>query len=219
MSKSDRAKSGKGNLGSIGSKIKTASSHIPRLFVELAVVFIGVYLAFLLTDYQEELEKGEIRIKFYESLIVELSNVVQHLTEEEQHMLWHTSAVEEMEKGKRPKIPARPLNYSIPGLVLTAAFDSRNFESLNTDTINNVAQLTPVMESLKQKVDTFNSLLVSLLAAQSSDDDCCYDRQGSILDDYIWYPELVMDIYHLNVEIKQIIIESAIPDLQELMES
>lgn len=219
MSETEQAKSGKRSLYRIGSKIKTASSHIPRLFVELAVVFIGVYLAFLLTDYQEELEKGEIRIKFYESLIVELSNVVQHLTEEEQHMLWHTSAVEEMEKGNRPKIPARPLNYSIPGLVLTAAFDSRNFESLNTDTINNVAQLTPVMESLKQKVDTFNNLLVSLLAAQSSDDDCCYDTQGKILDDYIWYPELVKDMYELNVEIRQIIIESAIPDLQELMET
>lgn len=219
MSETEHAKSGKLTLGRIGSKIKNASSHIPRLFVELAVVFIGVYLAFLLTDYQEELEKGEIRIKFYESLIVELSTVVLHLVEEEEHMLWHTSTVEKMKKGDRPKIPAYPLNYSIPGLVLTAAFDSRNFESLNTDTINNIAQLTPIMESLKQKIDMFNSLLVSLLAAQRSEDDCCYDSQGNILDDYIWYPELVQDIHDLNVQIRQIILKSAIPDLQELKES
>ena len=219
MSETEQAKSGKRTLGRIGSKIKKAASHIPRLFVELTVVFIGVYLAFLLTDYQEELEKGEIRMKFYESLIVELSQVVQHLSDEELHMLWHTSAVEEMKKGNRPKIPAVPLNYSIPGLVLTAAFDSRNFESLNTDTINNIVQLTPVMESLKQKVDTFNTLLVPLLETQSSNDDCCYDTRGEILEDYVWYPELVEEIYDLNVQIRQIILESAIPDLQELMES
>ena len=216
MNDIEHTKSDNWTFDRIKSKIKTATSHIPRLFVELAVVFIGVYLAFLLTDYQEELEKGEIRIKFYQSLIVELSGVVQHLIEEEEHMLWHTSTRDEIIKGNRPKIPAHPLNFAIPASLLTAAFDSRNFESLNTPTINNVVQLTPVIESLKQKIYTFNSLLVSLLETQKSDEDCCYDIHGNILDDYIWYPTLIKDIYDLNEEIREIILDSAIPDLQTL---
>ena len=222
MSATEQTKSDKPLFERITSKIKTASSNIPRLLVELAVVFIGVYLAFLLTDYQEELEKGEIRIKFYESLIVELSDVVERLDpdgEEQRNLLWHMSTVEEITKGKRPKIPARPLHHSIPGLVLTAAFDSRNFESLNTDTINNVVQLSPDIESLKQRIDTFNDLLVSLLEAQQSDDACCYDAQGKLLNDYRWYPKLVLDVYELNVDIRELILDQAIPDLQELKES
>lgn len=222
MSDTEPTKSDKPLFERITSKIKTASSHIPRLLVELAVVFIGVYLAFLLTDYQEELEKGEIRIKFYESLIVELSDVVEHLDldkVEQRNLLWHMSTVEEIIEGNRPKIPARPLHHSVPGLVLTAAFDSRNFESLNTDTINNVVQLSPDIESLKQRIDTFNDLLVSLLEAQQSDDVCCYDTQGRLLDDYRWYPKLVLDIYELNVDIRELILDHAIPDLQELKES
>ncbi|MYC26007.1 MAG: hypothetical protein F4X56_08845 [Gammaproteobacteria bacterium] len=219
MSDTENDKSGDKTFDRITSKIKTATSHIPRLFVELAVVFIGVYLAFLLTDYQEELEKGEIRIKFYESLIVELSSMVQHLIEEEKHMLWHTGTRDEIVKGNRPNIPAHPLNYSIPALVLTAAFDSRNFESLNTPTINNIVLLTPKIESLKQKIYTFNNLLVTLLAAQKSDEDCCYDRDGKILDDFIWYPKLVKDIHLLNVEIRKIVLDSAIPELEKLTES
>ncbi|MCY3541984.1 MAG: hypothetical protein OXH31_08800 [Gammaproteobacteria bacterium] len=203
----------------IKTKIKNASSRIVRLFAELAVVFVGVYLAFLLTDYQEELEKEEIRVKFYESLIVELSGVVRHLLEEEEHMLWHTSTREEIRKGNRPKIPAQPLNYAIPASLLTAAFDSRNFESLKTPTINNVVLLTPVIESLKQKVHNFNNLLVSLLEAQKSDEDCCYDAHDNILDDYVWYPTLVKDIHDLNEEIRLIILDKAIPDLQQLTES
>ena len=217
MNDIEHARSGNLTFDRIRLKVMTASSHIPRLFVELAVVFIGVYLAFLLTDYQEELEKGEIRVKFYESLIVELSGVVQHLEEEEEgNMLWHTSTREEIGKGNRPKIPAFPLNYAIPASLLTAAFDSRNFESLNTPTINNIVQLTPIIESLKQKVYSFNNLLVSLLAAQKSDEDCCYDTHGNILEDHIWYPRLVKEIYDLNEEIREIILDKAIPDLREL---
>ncbi|MYD46425.1 MAG: hypothetical protein F4W92_08745 [Gammaproteobacteria bacterium] len=218
MNDIEHAKSGK-MFDRIMTKIKTASSTIVRLFAELAVVFVGVYLAFLLTDYQEELEKGEIRIKFYESLIVELSGVVQHLLEEEEHLLWHTSTREEIRKGNRPKIPAQPLNYAIPASLLTAAFDSRNFESLKTPTINNVVLLTPVIESLNQKVHNFNNLLVSLLEAQTSDEDCCYDIHGNILDDYIWYPTHIKEIHDLNEEIREIILDRAIPDLQQLTES
>ncbi len=220
MNATEHIKAEKQTFDRIRSKIKTASSHIPRLFVELAVVFIGVYLAFLLTDYQEELEKGEIRVKFYESLIVELSTVFEHLeVEYRNNLLWHLSAKEEIEEGNRPRIPARPLNHSIPGVVLTAAFDSRNFESLNTDTINNIVQLSPHIESLKQKIDTFNSLLISLLTAQKSDVDCCYDTQDQLLDDYSWYPELIEDIHDLSGEIRKRILAKAIPDLQELKES
>ncbi|MCY3885196.1 MAG: hypothetical protein OXG24_09840 [Gammaproteobacteria bacterium] len=219
MTDLEKSASSKLNLEQFMSKLRTATSHIPRLFVELSVVFIGVYLAFLLTDYQEELEKRDIRIKFYESLIVELSSVVKHLDEESGNMLWHLSAVEEIVKGNRPKIPARPLHYSIPGLVLSAAFDSRNFESLNTDTINNIVILTPAMESLKRKIDTFNDLLVSLLAAQQSNENCCYNARSQLLDDYAWYPKLVVEMHELDLQIRRTIIESAIPDLQKLKES
>lgn len=209
----------KWTLSRITSNIKTASSHIPRLFVELCVVFVGVYLAFLLTDYQEELEKRDIRIKFYESLIVEFSTLLRHLDEEERNMLWHLSAVEEIEQGARPRIPARPLYYSVPGLVLTAAFDSRNFESLNTDMINNVVRLTADIESLEQKIDRFNVLLTAVLEVQESDANCCFNEEDELVEDYVWYPILITEIYELNLQIRQTILESAIPNLQELKDS
>ncbi len=216
MTDSEKSATASQTFAQIASALKTAASHIPRLLVELGVVFVGVYLAFLLTDYQEELEKRDIRIKFYESLIVELSSIVVHLEDEELNMLWHLSAVEEIEKGNRPKIPARPLHYSVSALVLTAAFDSRNFESLNTETINNVVLITPDIESLERKIDTFNELLVVLLAAQEPNVNCCYDVEGKILDDYSWYPELVAEIHEVNLRIRKTILESAIPDLREL---
>ena len=217
----DSVESAKDNhtLERIVSKIKTASAQIPRLLIELAVVFIGVYLAFLLTDYQEELEKQDIRTKFYESLIFEFSTVNFHLGTEERNMLPHLSAVEELSQGKQPRIPTRSLYYPVPGLVVAAAFDSRNFESLNTETIEVIVEATPYMESLKQKINTFNHLLVLLLSAQQSDANCCYNDEGKLLEQYSWYPELVSDIHELNQRIRKTIVEKALPDLQKLKDS
>lgn len=201
----------------IASKIKTASSHIPRLFLELAVVFIGVYLAFLLTDYQEELEKKDIRIKFFESLIVEFDRVVFHLDEEEVNMLPHLSAMEQINLGKQPQIPVHPLYYPVPGKVVTAAFDSRNFESLNTSTIENIVLAAPHMEYLHQRINMFNDFLLVLLADQESNGNCCYSDEGELLEHYSWYPELIEEIHDLNRYIRDTIIESAIPDLKKLV--
>ena len=39
--------------------------------VELVAVFVGVYLAFLFSDYQEELEDRAVRVKYYDTLILE----------------------------------------------------------------------------------------------------------------------------------------------------
>lgn len=214
----DSVESAKDNLTfeRIVSRIKTASSHIPRLLLELAVVFIGVYLAFLLTDYQEELEKQDIRVKFFESLIFEFETVVYHLDEEERNMLTHLSTMEKISQGTQPRIPARSLYYPVPGLVVAAAFDGRNFESLTTETIVNIVEATPYLESLKQKINTFNELLVGLLRAQESNVNCCYNSEGELLDHYSWYPELLEEIHELNRSIKNSIVETAIPDLQKL---
>ena len=214
----DSVESAKNNLTfeRIVSRIKTASSHIPRLFLELAVVFIGVYLAFLLTDYQEELEKQDIRIKFFEGLIVEFDRVVFHLDKEEVNMLPHLSAMEQISKGNQPQVPVHPLYYPVPGKMVTAAFDSRNFESLNTSTIENIVRAAPHMEELHQKINMFNDFLVVHLTAQESNVTCCYDHEGKLFEHYAWYPELIEEIHYLNRYIRNTIIESAIPDLEEL---
>lgn len=219
MIDSEKPETGKLTFDRVKSRIKEVSSQIPRLFLELGVVFVGVYLAFLLTDYQEELEKQDIRTKFYESLIFEFSTVNFHLGTEERNMLPHLSAVEELSQGKQPRIPTRSLYYPVPGLVVAAAFDSRNFESLNTETIEVIVEATPYMELFKQKINTFNDLLVLLLSAQQSDANCCYNDEGKLLEQYSWYPELVSEIHELNQRIRKTIVEKALPDLQELKDS
>ena len=59
-----------------------SGSDIARYVLEFVIVFGGVYLAFLLTDYQEELREREVRVKYCESLILESRLLVLHLDNE-----------------------------------------------------------------------------------------------------------------------------------------
>lgn len=58
---------------------KVAQSELMKYLFEIFIVFLGVYLAFLLTDYQESLRERDIRVQHYESLTLELRMVANML--------------------------------------------------------------------------------------------------------------------------------------------
>ena len=47
--------------------------------MELVIVFLGVYLAFLFNGYQERLHERSIQLQYYESLILEFQVLYAHL--------------------------------------------------------------------------------------------------------------------------------------------
>ncbi|MCY4143395.1 MAG: hypothetical protein OXG08_06895 [Gammaproteobacteria bacterium] len=191
-------------------------TNVPRYFFELAIVFVGVYLAFQLTEFEDELEKRDIRVKFFDSLVAEFSMVIYYLGEEERNLLAHLSTVEKIRAGETPDIPIRPLYFVAPRTVVTAAFDSRNFESLNRQTIDGIIQGSPQLEALEQRIDAFNEQLVILASRQANTEECCYDPNGELLPHFEWYPTLVDEIHELNRAIRDSLANNAIPDLQEL---
>ena len=70
------------------------------------IVFVGVYLAFLFSDYQEELQDRSIRVKYYNSLILELEQLRQHLMVEDGTIQQHMAVVAEIEQGLQPDLPS-----------------------------------------------------------------------------------------------------------------
>ncbi|MGB0495760.1 MAG: hypothetical protein ACPGJI_05330 [Kangiellaceae bacterium] len=56
---------------SVEKKSLLLSSRSKKYFFEFFIVFFGVYLAFVFTDYQEALRDKKIRIKYYNALIQE----------------------------------------------------------------------------------------------------------------------------------------------------
>ena len=194
---------------------KVFQSDWIKYVFELFVVFLGVYLAFLFTDFQEASRERDIRVQHYESLVLELQVLVQSLRVEEEKLIAHMKVVDDIAQGKRPKIPPSNLLFVYPGSLRDAAFNSRHFEALDSEIVNQIIQGSRGLQWLEKSIESFNDKSHALLPLLANEEDCCYGEDGQLLDHWQWYPQLVQEI-HQMIQIASIgIVERAIPDLQE----
>ena len=196
-------------------KGKISGSDIARYVLEFVIVFGGVYLAFLLTDYQEELREREVRVKYYESLILEFRLLVQHLDNEAMKLEGHLKIIAEIENGKRPLIPVSDMNFPFLGGVVDAAFEGPNFEALDRPILNSIVSGRPGLEILNHNISMLNQLTADLMVIQLTNEHCCYDEEGILLPHLEWYPRLNREIHRLNRGLRTGVAERAIPDLEQ----
>jgi len=187
---------------------------------EVFIVFLGVYLAFMVTDYQDEVRDRAVRIKYYDSLIFEFQGLIRHLDGEEAKLRRHLAVVEGIEKGNRPHIPASDLHYVYPAAVVAAAWEGRNFESLDTQDLRSIISGTPALTTLEELVRMLNQLSATvLLPAQIASENCCYGDDDQLREEFAWYPRLVGEIHGLNRQLRSVIVEQALPDLASSKEA
>ena len=187
---------------------------------EVFIVFLGVYLAFMVTDYQDEIRDRDVRIKYYDSLIFEFRGLIRHLDGEEAKLRRHLAVVEDIEKGNRPHIPASDLHYVYPAAVVAAAWEGRNFESLRTQDLRSIISGTPALTTLEELVRMMNQLSATvLLPAQIQSENCCYRDDGQLREEFAWYPRVVGEIHVLNRELRSVVVEQALPDLTSSKEA
>ncbi|MXW07509.1 MAG: hypothetical protein F4X56_02760 [Gammaproteobacteria bacterium] len=193
---------------------KVFQSEWIKYVFELFVVFLGVYLAFLFTDYQEDLRERRLQVQYYEYLSIELQILASTLDFEEQKLQAHLQVVKEIEQGKRPRIPSSDLLFVYPGFVRDAAFYTKHFESLEYD-FDEIILGTHGLAILEKEIESFNEKSNALLPTLANPDECCYAEDGSLLDHWRWYPRLVERIHLLNRTASEGILNRAIPDLKE----
>ena len=186
---------------------------------ELLVVFLGVYLGFVVTDYQEELREREVRAKYYDSLILEFKTLVAHLDAERSKLERHLAVVAEIDEGGQPDLPHIDLDQSAYGeraSVLTAAFAGRNFEALDYGILENIITGLPALDMLRARVGRLSELAVAILEPLRSDQTRgFYDADGQLRDELAWYPRLIGEIDQLNRQLRRVVAEVAIPDIEQ----
>lgn len=194
---------------------KVAQSELMKYLFEIFIVFLGVYLAFLLTDYQESLRERDIRVQHYESLALELRLLANVLKFEENKLHAHMKVVEEINQGNRPRIPPSDLLFVYTGSLVESAFNSRHFEALDSDIVREIIQGSFGLKLLEEQIDSFNKKATVLLPTLANHEQCCYGEDGQLLNHWQWYPRIVQEIYELNQQAYKGITENAIPDLRE----
>ena len=194
---------------------KISRKTVAGFAVELVIVFVGVYLAFVFADYQEELQDRAIRVKYYNSLILEFTRLDQHLEQENEGIQRHLVVVAEIEEGGRPELTVSDLSYLYRGSVVAAAFNSENFESLDPDILSAIISGIPLLEYLEDRVDRFNDLTATVLLPMKAAGAPEYNADGSLRAHLAWYPRLLREIGSANRALHEIVNDLAIPDLAE----
>lgn len=200
-----------------GAALSFNRSDLWRYGLEFVIVFLSVYLAFVLTDYQEQLREREIQVKFYDNLVIELEAMVHHLDDEEETLAAYAGIVEEIERGNRPVIPAGELYHLFEGGVARAALDGGNFEWLDVALLENITGIRPLLEALGQRAILFNRLTADLAPLQLGGANCCYNVEGQLLPHMSWYPRLIEEMYGLNRGIHEYLVDGAIPEIERLL--
>lgn len=202
----------KGQSAEFGGRLL---KNLGKFAFEFVIVFLGVYLAFVFAGYQEERRMLEVRIKYYDTLILELETTHELLSVEQQKVARLASVVDQIDEGLQPNLIADHLYFVFPVFVAGSAFESQNFEFLDAATLQHITGSKPVLEYLALHVDRFNRLTTSvLLPAQLTQGTPYYDAEGNLLPEFAWYPDLVRRISMFTNQGLTGISERAIPDLQ-----
>lgn len=188
---------------------------VGRFALELVIVFLGVYLAFLLADYRRELQDRALGVKYHELLIIEFKTLVRHLESEKKKIEKHLNIVAEIEQGDQPDLRPSDLYYLYRGSVVDAAFDSRNFESLDASTLTKLVTGVPLLEALEQQINRFNQLSTTVLLPAKASGAGYYDSEGQLRPEFAWYPDLIRGIAQFNEQLHKVLEEMAIPDLEQ----
>ena len=186
-----------------------------RFALELVIVFLGVYLAFLFADHRDELKDRALGVKYHELLIIEFNTLVQHLESEKKKTEKYLNIVAEIKQGGQPDLLASDLFYFYRGSVLSAAFDSRNFESLDASILRKIVTGLPALEILEKQINRFNQLSATVLLPAKASNASYYDSEGQLRPEFAWYPGLIREIAQINEQLRKVIKDVAIPDLEQ----
>ena len=186
------------------------------LILEGVMVFVGVYLAFLLSEWQEQRRDMKIQAKYYQSLIYEFEKFQSHLAEEDQKLSQNFLAIlDEIDQGRQPDLVPPDLYYLYRGPVLSAAFNAKNFESLDLDLLHSITRGTFLLESLRARIQLLHSYTDSILMpALASGKPQFYGADGKLTAGYAWYPKLIREIHSDNRQLHTIVADFALPDLR-----
>lgn len=191
-------------------------AHAYKYMFELFVVFMGVYLAFLFTDYQEEFEEHKTRIKYYDSLVFEFKVFAEHLESENKKIDEHVKVLERIKNGERPSLVPSDFYYLYKGPVVNSAFNSKNFESLDKSTLYSIIGGIPLLQLLEQKISRIEQLNQVVLYPMLMNTTPVYDNNnGGLVPTLQWYPILIKDIQQANRELYTIVTKLAVPQLEE----
>lgn len=105
--------------------------------------------------------------------------------------------------------------YLYKGAVVNSAYNNKNFESLDKDTLYSIISGILLLQLLEKKITKIEQLnQVILFPMQMNSASIYYKDDGNLVSTLQWYPDLVKDIQQVNRKLHTIVAEHAVPQLE-----
>ncbi len=189
---------------------------LAKIFTELLIVFIGVYLAFQLNNYKEEAENQRIRNNYYKVLSNEFEYTAQNIKQVADQLEAFASRLDAKEKPQLSKLQRLDLSDNM--YVLKSAFNSGYFENINQKYINNIGRGANHLNKISTLLTNYNNKIQNVLIANNFDNSIFYNEDGTLKSNYYWVKEELDYIINYLKMLEKVIVEEAIPDTKSLIE-
>lgn len=194
------------------------TSKIIKLLKEFFIVFLGVFLAFQLNNYKEEITADKLRNNYYKLLLNDFSAILRELTNTKNEIdKYLTEFKNENEKGNMPLI--KPYKYNIENnlLVIRSVYEKGALENLSDKFVTNLSFGSNHLTRVSKLMDRYANLVDAALQNNDWKYERFYGSDKKLKDEYSWYiTELEYILFYLK-QLEAAIQEGAIPDIKILI--
>lgn len=190
-------------------------------FIELIVVFIGVFSAFQLNDFRDQQRNDAIKVNYYKSFQQELlfiSNYNVSIRDSLQSIIqtYETG----LQQGSQPALKyLTDFNMIGEAPIVESAFSDEHFTSIGSYLLVNISFGNNHFGWIKERMNEYNRRVKDLLYNESRPANSLYDSNGQLKPEFEWYLEELRAIIVLINELERQIHDGAIPSTNQLIES
>ena len=190
-----------------------------EFLLELLVVFVGVFAAFQLNDYQQHRKDQQAKIKYYKTFRHELqliSGDIRNLRDTINSIV--DSYEKEISQGNRPPLVIHSgLFFQGKAFVVESAFNDAHFTTLGQEFIVSISRGANLFYWIKDHLNEYQGRVKDLLYNTPYRNGQFYEGSG-LRPEYQWYLDELKMISKLIGELIASIEEGAIPATDRLID-
>lgn len=189
------------------------------LFLELFIVFLGVYLAFQLNNCKQNSEADKLKKNYYSIILNEFKVNLQEIslakTEVSNYLDQFTSAIENKETPQIKSLNSIQLNNNM--LVLKAAFENGHLANLKPEYISNLSLGSNLLTRISKQLENYNTSVNDALSLNNWDNSNFYASDLNLKQKYNWIVDDLQFILKYLTGLEEAIKYGAIPDTENLI--
>lgn len=179
-----------------------------RSFVELIIIFIGVYGAFLLNNYRQQNLTEQVQLKYYQTFLADLQSL-QNKTDKLISQV--ETMIDEVETAESDALPYnRHLTLPNTSFIIKSAYESNNFRSLSTGYLINIEGGSNLIKHIERRFQILDEEVRNYILFKENNAKAEQEFKN-------WYINELKFILGLLTELKEAIEEGAIPATKELI--